>query len=104
GAQVPELTGTVLESKCRPKELQVAVPLPDATGPLNPEITLKLVNEAGQPVALPGKAESGRVTFVGVAESYTKDPFMLTMTIDRKDIKDLKITPCAAPTPARKKK
>ena len=32
GAQVPELTGTVLEGKCRGKELLVAVPLPDATG------------------------------------------------------------------------
>lgn len=103
GAQVPELTGTVLESSCRPKELKVAIPLPDATGPLAPEITLKLVNDAGAASALPGKAESGRITFVGVAEAYTKDPFMLTMTIDKKDIKDLKITPCAA-APVRTKK
>jgi tetratricopeptide (TPR) repeat protein len=101
GAQVPELTGTVLESACRAKELKVAVPLPDATGPPTAEITLKLVNDAGAPSALPGKAESGRVTFVGVAEAFAKDPFNLTMTIDKKDIKDLKVTPCAAPA-ARK--
>jgi tetratricopeptide (TPR) repeat protein len=97
GAAVPELTGTVLESACRAKELKVAVPLPDATGAPVPEITLKLVNEAGAASPLPGKAESGRVTFAGVAESFTKDPFMLTMTIEKKDIKDLKVTPCAAP-------
>ncbi len=102
GAQVPQLTGTVLESKCRAKELQVAVPLPDATGAPVAEITLKLVNESGAPSALTGKAETGRVTFVGVAESFTKEPFMLTMNIDKKDIKDLKVTPCAA-APAAKK-
>ncbi len=91
GAQVPELKGTVLESKCRARELQVAVPLPDATGPLVPEITLKLETP------LTGKAESGVITFTGVAEAFSRDPFMLTMTIDKKDIKDLKVTPCAAP-------
>jgi hypothetical protein len=101
GAQVPELTGTVLESACRAKELKVAVPLPDATGAPVAEITLKLVNDAGAASPLTGKAESGRVTFVGVAEAFTKDPFMLTMTIDKKEIRDLKVTPCAAP-PARK--
>jgi tetratricopeptide (TPR) repeat protein len=98
GAQVPELKGTVLESKCRAKELQVAIPLPDATGPLVPEITLKLETP------LTGKAESGVINFAGVAEAFSNSPsFMLTMTIDKKDIKDLKVTPCAAP-PARKKK
>lgn len=97
GAQVPELKGTVLESKCRAKELQVAVPLPDATGPLVPEITLKLETP------LTGKAESGVITFAGVADAFSGSPFMLTMTIDKKEIKDLKVTPCAAP-PLRKKK
>ncbi len=102
GAQVPELSGTVLESACRAKELKVAVPLPDATGPPTAEITLKLVNDAGAASPLTGKAEAGRITFQGVAEAYTKDPFMLTMTIDKKAIKDLKVTPCAAAAPARK--
>lgn len=88
-AQVPELRGTVLESKCRAKELQVAVPLPDATGAPVPEITLKLATP------LTGKAETGQVTFVGVASAFSRDPFMLTMTVDKKDIKDLKTTPCA---------
>jgi tetratricopeptide (TPR) repeat protein len=102
GAQVPELTGTVLESKCRARELQVAVPLPDATGAPVAEITLKLVNDAGAASPLTGKAETGRVTFQGVAEAFSKEPFMLTMTIEKKDIKDLKVTPCAAPAPVRK--
>jgi hypothetical protein len=96
-AQVPELRGTIIESKCRAKELQVAVPLPDATGPLVPEITLKLATP------LTGKAESGMVTFAGVASAFTRDPFMLTMTIDKKDIKDLKSTPCP-PVAGKKKK
>ena len=72
GAAVPELTGTVLESACRAKELKVAVPLPDATGAPVPEITLKLVNDAGAASPLPGKAESGRITFNGVAEAFSK--------------------------------
>lgn len=106
GAEVPELKGTVLESACRAKELKVAVPLPDAQGPPTPEITLKLVNDAGAPSPLTGKAEQGVITFKAVAESFTKDPFMLTMTIDKKAIQDLKVTPCAAPArrgPVRKK-
>jgi tetratricopeptide (TPR) repeat protein len=97
-AQVPELKGTVLESKCRVKELQVAIPLPDATGPLVPEITLKL------DTALSGKAESGVITFAGVASAFSPTPFMLTMTIDKKDIKDLTVTPCAPVVPKKKKK
>jgi tetratricopeptide (TPR) repeat protein len=96
-AQVPELKGTVLESKCRAKELQVAIPLPDATGAPVPEITLKLETP------LTGKAETGVITFAGVASAFTREPFMLTMTIEKKDIKDLKTTPCA-PAPAGKKK
>ena len=104
GAEVPELTGTVLESKCRARELQVAIPLPDATGAPTPEITLKLVNDAGAASPLTGKAETGRITFKGVAESFTKDPFMLTMTIDKKAIQDLKVTPCAAAPGVGKKK
>ena len=97
-AQVPELKGTVLESKCRVKELQVAIPLPDATGPPAAEITLKL------DAPLSGKAESGVITFAGVASVFSRDPFMLTMTIDKKDIKDLKVTPCAPVVPKKKKK
>jgi hypothetical protein len=90
-AQTPELKGTVMESKCRARELLVAVPLPDATGQPTPEITLKL------DTPLTGKAEQGQITFTGVAKEFTPNPFMLTMTADKKDIKDLKVTPCAAP-------
>jgi tetratricopeptide (TPR) repeat protein len=104
GAEIPELVGTVLESKCRARELEVAVPLPDATGAPTAEITLKLVNEAGAASPLTGKAESGRIKFKGVAEAFSKEPFMLTMTIDKKAIEDLKVTPCAAAAPVRRKK
>src|SRR5476649_2174118 len=42
--QVPKLKGTLVEAKpaCRPKELLVALPLPDAQGTPRAEITLKL--------------------------------------------------------------
>jgi hypothetical protein len=102
GAQVPELTGTVLESACRAKTLQVAFPMPDATGAPVAEVTLKLVNDAGAPAPLTGKAETGSIKFKGVAEAFAKDPFMVTMTIEKKDIEGLKMTPCAA-APAGKK-
>jgi len=64
---------------------------------LVPEITLKLATP------LTGKVESGQITFAGVASAFTREPFMLTMTIDKKDIKDLKIAACP-PLPAGKKK
>jgi len=108
---VPQLRGTLVEAKpaCHPRELLVAVPLPPAAGAaensaapaLQPEITLKL--EA----PLSGKPEPNtEFHWEGVPTEFTKDPFMLTMTVE-KDKLDLKSTPCsAAParhTPARKK-
>lgn len=96
---VPQLRGTLVEAKpaCHPKELLVAVPLPPAAGAdssaqpaLHPEITLKL--EA----PLSGKPEPNtEFHWEGVPTEFTKDPFMLTMTVE-KDKLDLKSTPCSA--------
>ncbi len=94
-AQVPELKGTVLDGgKCRAKELPIAVPLPDAQGPPTAEITLKLDGP------LAGRPEPGPITFTGIGSEFSRDPFMLTLSVARKDIKDLKVTPCAV-APAR---
>jgi hypothetical protein len=92
------LRGILVEAKpaCRPKELLVAVPMPDATGTPTPEITLKL------DTALPGKPETGgEILFNGVPEAFTKDPFMLTMGSAKDKIDGLTLSPCAA-TPAKK--
>jgi len=57
----------------RPKELVLAIE--DST---RPDVTLKLDS------ALPGKMEpGGELEFDGVAESYSKDPFMVTFTVEK---------------------
>jgi hypothetical protein len=92
------LKGTLMEAKpaCRPKELLVAIPLPNATGTPVVEITLKL------DAPLTGKVETGGdIQFNGVPSAFTKDPFMLTMDTEKAKIDGLTITPCT-PTPARK--
>ncbi len=97
-SQVPQLRGTLIEAKpaCRPKELIVAVPLPD-TNP-TPEITLKL--EA----ALTGKPELNQeFHWEGVPTAFSKDPFMLTMDTSKEKLEGLKVTPCAGAAPATKK-
>ncbi len=60
----------------RPKELVLAIENPD-----HPDATLKLDS------ALPGKMEPGaEIEFEGVADSYTKDPFMLTFVVEKSKI------------------
>lgn len=96
---VPQLRGTLIDAKpaCRPKELVVAVPLPDAKQPLQPEITLKL------DAPLTGKPDlNTEFHFQGVPSAFTKDPFMLTMTAEKAKIDGLNLTPCAAPARARR--
>ncbi len=91
---VPQLRGTLVEAKpeCRPKELLVAVPLPDAQQPLRPEITLKL------DAPLNGKPELNKeFHWEGVPSAFSKDPFMLTMDTEKAKIEGLTTTPCAAP-------
>jgi hypothetical protein len=94
-AQVPPLKGQVMEGKpeCNPKELLVAVPLPDQKGTVVPEITLKLET------ALKGKPVAGQeISFTGVPTAFSKEPFMLTMDVDKEHTPELKLDPC---TPAR---
>jgi hypothetical protein len=57
----------------RPKELVLAV-----EDPSKPDVTLKLDSP------LPGKMDpGGDIEFDGVADSYTKDPFMVTFTVEK---------------------
>ena len=54
-----------------------------------PEVTIQFETP------LPGKAEAGtQLDFTGVAKSYTKEPFMLVLESERKNIKGW---PAAAP-------
>ncbi|HKE26791.1 MAG TPA: hypothetical protein VKB88_30775 [Bryobacteraceae bacterium] len=94
---VPQLRGTVVEAKpaCHSKELLVAVPLPGPDGAPQPatkaEITLKL------DAPLSGKPElNSEFHWEGVPVAFTKDPFMLTMTVEKAKLEGLKVTPCAA--------
>lgn len=102
GAEIasPGLLATIAEAKpaCRPKELILFVPSPDNAAKTN-EITLKF--EA----PLAGKPEVGsNIKFVAVADSFTPAPFMLVMTAEKDKVQDLKLTPCTAAAPVRKKK
>lgn len=96
-AGVPQLRGTLVEAKpaCHPKELLVAVPLPDAQKPLKAEIALKLDKPLG------GKPEADtEFRWEGVPTAFTKDPFMLTMDTETAKIEGLKSAPCTS-APAR---
>ena len=92
---VPKLKGVVVEGKCRAKEILVAIPMPDAKGTPTAEITLKV-----EP-ALTGKPEVGSEFQwdKGIPSAFTKDPFMLTMDVEKANIEGLKTSPCTvAPT------
>jgi hypothetical protein len=95
---VPLLRGTLVAGKpaCRPKELLVAVPLPDAQQPLKAEVTLKLDKP------LTGKPEPNtEFQWEGVPTAFTKEPFDLAMETETAKIQGLKTTPCAL-TPRKK--
>lgn len=103
--QVPTLKGTLVEAKpaCRSKELLVAVPLPDAKPPFKAEIALKL------DAPLTGKPDENLelVWTDGVPSAFTKDPFLLTVDVEKAKIVGLKTTPCTPPAvhhPVPKKK
>jgi hypothetical protein len=98
GTEVPRLRGVLVEAKpaCRPKELLVAVPLPDAHQPLQPEIALKL----DKPLA--GKPEANaEFHWTGAPVAFNRTPFLLTMETETAKIEGLKTTPCAAPLTKR---
>ena len=92
GTAPPKLKGKLVQQKpaIKPKELVLSV---DED---KPQVTLKLENP------LPGKAEAGtELQFEGVPSEFTKDPFMLTFTVDSKD--KIEGWPAqAAPPPAKK--
>lgn len=95
---VPPLKGMLLDAKpaCKSKELLVAIPLPDQQGNPVAEITLKL------DTALAGKPETGgSIQWTGVPKAFTKDPFMLTMEVEKDKLENVKTSPCAA-APAKK--
>jgi len=97
--QLPKLKGQVMGGapECRSKTILVAVPEPDQTSTLTAEITLKL------DAALTGKPTAGtEIVFEGaVPSAFTKDPFMLTLDIEKAKIEGLKTDTC---TPAGQKK
>jgi hypothetical protein len=95
---VPPMKGTLIEGKpsCKSKELLVAIPLPDQQGNPVAEIALKL------DAPLTGKPETGgTIQWTGVPKAFTKDPFMLTMEVEKAKLENLKTTPCG-PAPAKK--
>jgi hypothetical protein len=96
---VPQLKGVLVEAKpaCHPKELLVAVPLPDAKQAAAPEIRLKL----DKPLA--GKPQlNSEIHWEGVPSAFTPSPFLLTMDTETAKIDGLKSAPCGA-APVRKK-
>jgi len=97
-AALPLLKGTLVAAKpaCQSTELLVAIPLPDQQGSPVAEIALKL------DAPLTGKPETGgTIQWTGVPKAFTKDPFMLTMEVEKAKLENLKTTPCGA-APAKK--
>ncbi|HLK66839.1 MAG TPA: hypothetical protein VKU19_25575 [Bryobacteraceae bacterium] len=93
---VPQLRGTLISAKpaCRPKELLVAVPLPDAPQPLQSEITLKL----DKPLSTKPE-ENTEFHWQGVPTAFVQSPFMLTMDVETAKIEGLKSVPCGTTPP-----
>jgi hypothetical protein len=89
-AQIPQLRGWVVEQ--RPKEILIAI-----SDKVTPELTLQL------DTPLNVKVEPGtELQFEGIGKSFTADPFMVVMDVERKNISGL---PAAAPAkkPAARK-
>jgi hypothetical protein len=97
-SQLPKLKGVVVEGACRAKEITVAFPMPGQTGALTAEVKLKFTD-----AALNGKPEANtEIVFDGAgATAFTKDPFLLTLEIEKAKVEGLKTTPCT-PAPAKK--
>jgi len=79
GTQTPPFPGTLIsaEPETRPKKLVLAI----ADGS-TPDATILL------DTPLPGKADPGtKITFQGIPESYTAQPFMVTFKADKANIK-----------------
>ena len=103
GTAIPKLKGTLVDAEpsCRPKKLMVAVPMPDDKPPFKTEINLKL------DVPLAGKPDLNQeITWAdGQPSAFTKDPFLVTIDVEKTKIDGLKTTPCTPPAthhPAKK--
>jgi hypothetical protein len=97
-ADVPQLKGVLVEAKpaCRPKELLVAVPMPDARPPFEPEISIKLDKP------LTGKPDPGtEFRWKGVPTAFAPSPFLVTMDAEAAAVEGLKTGPCTT-APAKK--
>jgi hypothetical protein len=104
-AAVPKLKGILVDAKpaCKPTELLVAVPLPDAKAPYTAEISLKLLDADNKPQPLTGKPEvNSEFQWEGVPSAFAKEPFLLTMDTDKTKLEGLKVTPCTAAAPVRR--
>jgi hypothetical protein len=107
GAQMPsKLKGWLVEAKpaVRSKELLLNM---EGKGQTTPDVTLKLVNAEGTAIALAGKPETGsEIEFEkAVGESFTKEPFMVTFTIEKANItglKEEKVAPARRPVHHKK--
>jgi hypothetical protein len=78
--------------ECNPKTITIAVKQPDQTATPPPEITLALEAPIkGKPIA------DQEVNFKGTASAFTRDPFMLTLNVDKDDAPDFKVDPCTPP-------
>ena len=98
-SQVPQLRGVLIavDRACHPKELTVAVPLPDSTP--RAEIKLKL----DKPLA--GKPDLNQeFHWEGVPTAFSKDPFLLTMDTEVAKLEGLKSAACAMTAPVVRKK
>jgi hypothetical protein len=91
GAALPKLRGKVISAE--PKSIVVA--LSDAT---TPEVTLEFDT--------PVRAETGAtLQFVGIAKSFTKEPFMLTLEVaDKSDVEGLSTAPAKRAAPSKSKR
>jgi hypothetical protein len=92
GAAMPPLAGTLLDAKpaCRPDELLVAIPQAGVTP--SGEIRLKLDKPlTGKP------ALNSDIHWEGSAQAFTRDPFTVTMEVERNKIQGLTTAPCRRP-------
>jgi hypothetical protein len=88
---VPQLQGVLVEARpeCRPTELRISIRLPKDPQNPSPDVLLKLDKP------LVGKLElSNDVHWTGVATSFSKEPFLLTMETEPSKIEGLGLSPC----------
>ncbi len=90
GAAVPKLKGWLVSADPAVKSKKLMVSMEGKDQPAN--VTLKLVGADGTtPAPLTGKPDTGvEIEFEGIGESFTKDPFMVTFTVEKGKITGLK--------------